>query len=155
MIAGNAGSTGADRQGPMRALMRISPGCKWVAEMGRTLDEWIGSLPPEQRQRVEERAAGLMAKQMSLRDLRKAMKKTQVAIARKLKVRQHGVSKIEQRTDMLLSTLRAYVQALGGELHLVAEFKNRPPVRLTEIGGIANERKSVGNRTRGRKQNAA
>jgi hypothetical protein len=122
--------------------------------MGRTLDDWIDSLPPQERHRVEERAAELIADEMSLRDLRKAMKKTQVAIARKLKVRQHGVSKIEQRTDMLLSTLRDYVRALGGELHLVAEFKNRPPVRLTDIGGIA-EQKNTGHRHRGRKQDAA
>lgn len=122
--------------------------------MGRTLDEWIDSLPPDERRRVEERAEELLADEMSLRDLRKAMKKTQVAIARKLKVRQHGVSKIEQRTDMLLSTLRDYVRALGGELRLVAEFKNRPPVRLTDIGGIA-EQKGGGHRHRGRKRDAA
>jgi len=43
---------------------------------------------------------------------------------------------------MLLSTLRGYVRALDGELHLVVKFKGRPPVRLTEIGGIGDHRKS-------------
>lgn len=123
--------------------------------MGRTLDESIASLPAAERRRVEARAAELIAEEMSLRDLRKAMKKTQTALARRLKVRQHGVSKIEQRTDMLLSTLRGYVHALGGELHLVAEFKDRPPVRLTEIGGIANAETSKGRRTRETKSRAA
>lgn len=80
----------------------------------------------------------LIAEEMSLRDLRKAKKTTQTAMARRLKGRQHGISKIEQRTDMLLSTLPGYVHALGGDLHLVAAFKDRPPVWLTEIGGIAN-----------------
>jgi hypothetical protein len=119
--------------------------------MGRTLDELIASLPAAQRRRVEARAAELIAEEMSLRDLRKAMKKTQVSIARRLKVRQHGVSKIEQRTDMLLSTLRGYVRALDGELHLVVKFKGRPAVRLTEIGGIGGSRKlssDSGRRTR-------
>lgn len=123
--------------------------------MGRTLDEWIASLPAGERRRIEARAAELIADEMSLRDLRKAMKKTQVAIAKRLKVRQHGVSKIEQRTDMLLSTLRGYVRALGGELHLVAEFKDRPAVRLTEIGGIAGENKTNGSRSRARKPTTA
>jgi hypothetical protein len=123
--------------------------------MGRTLDEWIASLPADERRRIEARAAELIAEEMSLRDLRKAMKKTQIAIAKRLKVRQHGISKIEQRTDMLLSTLRGYVRALGGELHLVAEFKDRPAVRLTEIGGIADENKTPGSRSRARKRAAA
>ncbi len=123
--------------------------------MGRTLDEWIASLPADERRRIEARAAELIGEEMSLRDLRKAMKKTQVAIAKRLKVRQHGVSKIEQRTDMLLSTLRGYVRALGGELHLVAEFKDRPAVRLTEIGGIADENKAPSGRSRARKRAAA
>ncbi len=92
--------------------------------MGRTLDEWIAALSPDEQRRVEARSAELIAEELSLRDLRKAMKKTQVSIAKKLKVRQDGVSKIEQRTDMLLSTLRSYVHALGGELHLVAKFKD-------------------------------
>lgn len=122
--------------------------------MGRTLDEWMASLPPEERRRVEARAAELIAEEMSLRDLRKAMKKTQVALARRLKVRQHGVSKIEQRTDMLLSTLRGYVRALGGELHLVAEFKNRPPVRLTDIGGIADAQRAPSRRAAGKRDAA-
>src|SRR5882724_1144787 len=123
--------------------------------MGRALDEWIALLPADERRRIEARAAELIAEEMSLRDLRKAMKKTQVAIAKRLKVRQHGVSKIEQRTDMLLSTLRGYVRALGGELHLVAEFKDRPAVRLTEIGGIADENKAARSRSRARKRAAA
>ena len=120
--------------------------------MGRTLDEWIAALSPDEQPRVEARAAELIAEELSLRDLRKAMKKTQVSIAKKLKVRQDGVSKIEQRTDMLLSTLRSYVHALGGELHLVAKFKDRPAVRLIEIGEIANEQTTRKSRARARKR---
>jgi len=123
--------------------------------MGRTLDEWIAALPAAERRRVEARAAELIAEEMSLRDLRQAMKKTQAAIARRLKVRQHGVSKIEQRTDMLLSTLRRYVRALGGDLHLVAAFKDRPAVRLTDIGGLTSGHKAPPRRARPRKRAAA
>ena len=51
---------------------------------------------------------------MSLRDLRKAMGKTQVALAKRLHVKQETISRAEQRTDMLLSTLDHYLQGLGG-----------------------------------------
>jgi hypothetical protein len=122
--------------------------------MARTLAELIAALPPPERRRVEARAAELIAEELSLRDLRKAMKKTQVSIARQLKVGQDGVSKIEQRTDMLLSTLRGYVHALGGELHLVAEFKDRPPVRIAEIGAIGNDPRVQSKRAKGQKRAA-
>ena len=61
--------------------------------MSRTLDEWVASLPAAERRRVEVRAAELIAEEMSLRDLHQSMKKTQRALARRLKVRQHGASK--------------------------------------------------------------
>jgi hypothetical protein len=115
--------------------------------MARRLDEVIAALPTEERRRVEARAAELIAEELSLRDLRKAMRRTQVSVARRLKVRQDGVSKIEQRTDMLLSTLRSYVRALGGELDLVAKFKNRPPVRLATLGAIADRPRARSSRT--------
>ncbi len=95
-----------------------------------------------------------MAEEMSLRDLRKAMDRTQVALARKLRMGQDGVSRLERRADMLISTLRDYVRALGGELHIVAEFPNRPPVRLTELGSIA-ERHPARARSRPAKRAAA
>lgn len=112
--------------------------------MARSLDEFVASLPAQERKRIEARAAELVAEELSLRDLRKAMKRTQVSIAKRLKLRQDGVSKIEQRTDMLLSTLRGYVHALGGELHLVAEFRDRPPVRIAEIGSIGRAKDRAG-----------
>ena len=75
-------------------------------------------------------------------------------MARKLRMGQDGVSRLERRTDMLLSTLRDYVRALGGELHIVAEFPSRPPVRLTELGSIA-ERHPERPRSRPAKRAAA
>jgi hypothetical protein len=102
--------------------------------MGRTLDQVMAELPAKRRAKVEARAAGLIAEELSLQDLRKAMSKTQVSMAKKLRVGQEGVSRLEKRADMLLSTLREYVHALGGDLHLVAEFPDRPPVRLTDLG---------------------
>ncbi len=105
--------------------------------MGRTLTEKMASLPPKRRQRVEVLAAELIAEELSLRDLRKAMNRTQVEVAKTLKVGQHTVSRYEQRTDMLLSTLQGYVHAMGGELDLIVKFPNRGAVKLKTLGEIA------------------
>jgi transcriptional regulator with XRE-family HTH domain len=69
---------------------------------------------------------------MSLQDLRKAVGKTQTAVAKRLKVGQDAISKIETRGDMYVSTLRGFIKAMGGKLELIARFPDRPPVRLEE-----------------------
>lgn len=108
--------------------------------MARDLNEIIADLPAEERAMVEARARELIAEEMSLQALRKAMHKTQVAVAKRLKVRQDTVSKIETRSDLLISTLRGYVKAIGGDLELVVRFPDRPPVRVNELGSLAPKR---------------
>jgi transcriptional regulator with XRE-family HTH domain len=88
---------------------------------------------------VEERARALIAEEMSLRDLRKALKQTQVRVAKELGINQENVSRIEKRSDLLISTLSGYVEAMGGTLRLVAEFPDRPPVALTGIAALDKE----------------
>jgi DNA-binding XRE family transcriptional regulator len=104
-----------------------------------TLREQMEKLPGERRRKVEERANVLIAEEMSLRQLRSAREKTQVQMAEYLGIDQANVSRIEQRTDLLLSTLSSYVEASGGTLRLVAEFPNRPPISLSGIGSLSNE----------------
>jgi len=70
---------------------------------------------------------------MTLQQLRRARELTQVFMAKKLGISQDGVSKLEKRSDMLLSTLRKTVKALGGDLSLVAKFPDRAPVVLAGI----------------------
>lgn len=98
-----------------------------------TLKERMKELKPARRKRVEARAAALIAEEMSLRDLRQALKLTQERLAEALDIGQDGVSRIEQRSDLLISTLRGYIEAMGGHLELVAEFPNRPPVVLSGL----------------------
>lgn len=105
--------------------------------MGRTLDEKMKALPEARRRKVEARAKELLAEEASLQDLRKAMGLTQVKMAKLLGVGQDTVSRVEQRTDMLLSTLEGYVKTMGGELSLIAEFPDRPPVRLDVLEPLA------------------
>lgn len=114
--------------------------------MGRTLDQMIAELPPGRRKKVASRAKELIADEMSLQDLRKAMRLTQVAMAKRLGVGQDTVSRAESRTDMLISTLAEHVGAMGGKLEIIARFPARPPVRLQELGVLSSRRPAAGRR---------
>jgi transcriptional regulator with XRE-family HTH domain len=83
---------------------------------------------------------------MTLQELRQARKLTRVRMAKALGITQDGVSRLEKRSDLLLSTLRKFVQAMGGTLSLVAEFPDRDPVVLS---GIADD--DVGGKVVGRR----
>ena len=97
------------------------------------LDDMMADLAPARRRKIEDRAAELIAEEMTLRELRKARRLTQVSVARELGISQDGVSRLEQRSDLLLSTLRRTVEAMGGRLSLIARFPDRPPVELSGI----------------------
>lgn len=101
--------------------------------MAVNVDDKIRKLSPTQRKKVEVRAAELIAEEMTLRELRKARKLTQVRLASRLGITQDGVSRLEKRSDLLLSTLRETVEAMGGNLSLVAQFPDRAPVVLSGI----------------------
>ena len=103
--------------------------------MAVNVDDKIAGLDPARQRRVEHRAVELIAEEMTLRELRKARQLTQINVARKLGISQDGVSRLEQRSDLLLSTLRKTVQAMGGNLSLIAKFPDRPPV---ELAGLAD-----------------
>src|SRR5437867_1511323 len=102
-------------------------------EMPINVNAKIRKLSPVRRKKVEARAAELISEEMTLRDLRKARKLTQVRMAHALGITQDSVSRLEQRSDLLLSTLRKTVEAMGGSLSLVAEFPDREPVVLSGI----------------------
>ena len=101
--------------------------------MDLDVNDLIAGLDPERRRKIEERAAELIAEEMTLRELRKARQLTQARVAAELGISQDGVSRLEQRSDLLLSTLRKTVEAMGGSLTLIARFPDRPPVELSGI----------------------
>jgi DNA-binding XRE family transcriptional regulator len=103
--------------------------------MPTKVDDKIRKLSPTHRKKVEARAAQLIAEEMTLRELRHARRLTQVRMAKTLGITQDSVSRLEKRSDLLLSTLRKTVEAMGGSLSLVAEFPDRAPVVLSGIGG--------------------
>lgn len=106
--------------------------------MSRNVNDIIKKLSPAQRKKVETRAAQLIAEEMTLRQLRQACKLTQEKVAKSLRIGQEGVSKLEKRSDLLISTLRAYVKAMGGQLSLVVQFPDRDPVILSGIADFAD-----------------
>ena len=107
--------------------------------MAKTLNEVMTGLSPERRARIEAETAREAAEIMSLRQVRKAFHLTQESIAKSLEMEQESVSRIERRTDLLLSTMRKYVAAMGGELKLIAEFPNRPSIQIETFAGLGED----------------
>jgi transcriptional regulator with XRE-family HTH domain len=101
-------------------------------------------MSPEAQARAHEKAHKMLA-EMPLQELRKARELSQQSIAEKLHMKQAAVSKMERRTDMYISTLRSYIEAMGGSLEIVAHFPEgdvqlkllsdaeRDPLNVSEI----------------------
>ncbi len=104
--------------------------------MSTSLRHMVDGMPEGERKAIARRTRELISEELSLQELRKAMAVTQVQVAKSLGKRQDEISRIEQRGDLLLSTLRDYVQSLGGELELLCTFKNRGSVRI-KTGKVA------------------
>ena len=101
--------------------------------MALDVEDLIAGLDPAERRKVEKMAAELVSEEMTLRELRKARELTQASVARELGIGQDAVSRLEQRSDLLLSTLKRTVEAMGGTLSLIARFRDRPPVEISSI----------------------
>jgi DNA-directed RNA polymerase specialized sigma subunit len=92
----------------------------------KTLEQKMKGISPARRKKIEARATALSAEEMTLQELRRARKLTQVRIAKALGITQDGVSRLEKRSDLLLSTLRktgtkeGQREASGNKLEQVA-----------------------------------
>ena len=95
-------------------------------------------LPRKRQQAIKKRAAELIAEEATLRQLREPRERSQVEMAEKLHIKQAAVSKLERRTDMYLSTLRSYIEAMGGQLEIIARFPNRA-VRINQFEALDAE----------------
>ena len=76
---------------------------------------------PERRRRIDTMKAELLA-DMPLHELRLARALSQRDLAERLKVNQPAIAKLEHRADVYVSSLRSYIEAVGGKLKIVAEF---------------------------------
>lgn len=95
---------------------------------GPILQKIWDTLPEERRARILAQAEELRAEYLTLQELRKSAGLTQVNVSQTLGIPQSNVSRLENSSDMLLSTLRSYIEAIGGRLNLVVELPGKPPI---------------------------
>lgn len=106
-----------------------------------TFGDLTKDFSPERRARVDAKKKALRAA-MPLHELRKARALTQKAIGDALNVNQPAIAKLEQRTDMYVSRLRAYIEAMGGKLNIVARFPEGD-VAIANLADIDDEPDTV------------
>ena len=98
-------------------------------------------LPPGRRARIKARKGELRAS-MLLHELRQARAMTQQAVGEALDVQQPAVAKLERRTDMYVSNLRSYIEAMGGNLDIVARFPHGSVI-ITNFSDAGEDRIKV------------
>ncbi len=89
--------------------------------MAKKFSDLVAKMSPERRARAQSRAQEILA-EMALQELRRARELSQAQLAEVLGEKQPNISQLEQRTDMYVSTLRKYIEAMGGELEIIARF---------------------------------
>jgi DNA-binding XRE family transcriptional regulator len=104
--------------------------------MPEPLENIFYALPSKRRAELDRRFKELVNEVESLKELRRLSAKSQAKIAKTLKISQPAVSKIEKQTDMYLSTLRNYVEAIGGELDVIVRLPNRAPVKVRSLEDV-------------------
>ena len=109
--------------------------------MARKFTDLQAKMSPAARARSEARARAMLA-DMPLQELRLARGLSQETLAATLKVRQASISKLERRADMYISTLRSHIQAMGGELDIVARFPDGE-VRISNFEDVGPSGKSA------------
>jgi predicted XRE-type DNA-binding protein len=103
------------------SMNNICTKSEWRSPMARNFDELRAKMPPDSQARVAARVKKELA-MMPLHQLRQAREMTQTRLAEVLEMDQGNISKLEKRADMYLSTLRSYVEAMGGSLEIRAVF---------------------------------
>lgn len=104
--------------------------------MAKSLKDKLNAVSEARQISIVARANELISEEMTLRDLRVALEKTQQELGTALHMKQDGISRLENRSDMLLSTLNKYISAMGGTLKLIAEFPGRPSVVIHGMSDI-------------------
>ena len=108
--------------------------------MPMNVDDIIRKLSPAKRKKVEARAAQLIAEEMTLSELRKAMKRTQKVLGERMNVNQPAISKIESRTDIYVSTLREFVEAKERKIKRRKERRREIKKENTDLKKERNHR---------------
>ena len=100
---------------------------------GVPLKKVIAEFSPTRRKNIKARAKELVAEELALRDIRKSRALTQEQVAKRLGGKQVYVSRMENRSDVKISTLREYVHAIGGELQLMVTFPSGAKAKIKDL----------------------
>lgn len=104
--------------------------------MAKKFADLRAQMSPESRARADAKAQAMLA-EMPLNELRQARGLSQKMLAEVLHVQQPSIAKIEKRTDMYISTLRSHIEAMGGELEVVARFPDGA-VKISNFSELGN-----------------
>jgi len=102
------------------------------------LEDVMGALKPGERKAIEARGKQILARidrRATLAELRKTRKISQAKLAETIGIKQMQVSRLEKRKDPRLSTLRRSIEAMGGQLTLIATFPGQEPMVLVAGSG--------------------
>lgn len=99
-----------------------------------------------EKEEIEARASVRIEEYRNLVEVRKAAGLTQAKVSEKLNMSQGNISRFERNSDMLLSTLQDYIEAIGGKLNLTIELPDKPPIALTGLGDLIESDRQAENR---------
>jgi predicted transcriptional regulator len=102
--------------------------------MARKFSELRTKMSPERRARNDAAVKKALA-EMPLNELRNARGLSQKMLAEALRIQQPAIAKLEKRTDMYISTLRSHINAMGGDLEVIARFPDGD-VRISNFSQI-------------------
>lgn len=102
--------------------------------MAKKFSELRSKMAPDSQARVAAKTAAMLA-EMPLDELRQARGLSQKMLAQLLHVQQPAIAKMEKRTDMYISTLRSHIEAMGGQLEVVARFPDGS-VKVTNFSDL-------------------
>ncbi len=105
--------------------------------MAKKFAELRAKMAPESQVRIEAKAQELLA-EMPLNELRQARGLSQKVLAEVLHVQQPSIAKLEKRTDMYISTLRSHIEAMGGQLEVIARFPDGA-VKISNFAEIGTD----------------
>lgn len=103
--------------------------------MAIPLEEVFQKFSPERRKRIRAKADEYIKEYKTLQELRKGLHLTQSSVAQNMQVNQVSVSNLEKRSDMLLSTLNNYVNAMGCELEIYIKTPDETHIKLKDLTG--------------------
>lgn len=104
-----------------------------MSKKGKSIKEIFKKLPKERQEAIEKDYQSMRGEYLTLQDIRKVANLSQEQLSTAMEIAQGNLSKLENRSDMHVSTLQRYVEALGGKLHIMVALPNKPLIELSSL----------------------